>query len=750
MSSHLSKYIAYFYYLLFFFVPLVLFPQTSELFEFNKIVLTYVLTLLIVSSWIVKMVIERKIIFRRTLLDIPLLIFLASQLLSTITSTDLRTSLLGYYSRFHGGLLSSISYSLLYWAYASNMDKKGTLKAIFISGASAILVSIYAVAQHLGIDSEVWVQDVKNRVFSSLGQPNWLAAWLVVLMPLTWAFSLSSKLPPGRRPSRVGDKTQNSKLLYLFNNFWTWAGLSSLFFLVLLYTKSRSGLLGLGVAWVIFWTTVSWQKRKELKKFVKTFLIVNTALLLILAWEGSLWTPSLQELINKSKSNAQSQMSQVAEPVGPALEVGGSESGDIRRIVWSGATDIWKNYPILGTGVETFAFSYYNFRPAEHNLVSEWEYLYNKAHNEYLNYAATTGTVGLIAYLILPVVFFYWSFRIITNVKYPINTNDKLEIESWKLVLIGLISGYASILVTNFFGFSVVPVALQFFLYPAMASVLASSKLPGLAKRSGAGKNQEPPASPSEAGYRLEPGEAGRARINILSTGQKIGVGLTIILASYFLILISRYWYADYLYAKGKLENDSENYTQARQTLIRAIDLSSREAIFWDELSQSSTKIAQILSEEGDDKRAQQFARSAISESGRAVKLSSINVNLRRNRASMFIKLSAIDQNYLALARDTLLEATELAPTDAKLFYNLALSYLRTGEYQKSIEILEQTIEMKKNYRDAWFALALVHIDEGEIEKARSELEYILTNIGPDDPLARKELDELNSLYPPK
>lgn len=689
----------------------MLFPQTSELFEFNKIVLTYVLTLLIVSSWIVKMVVEKKILFRRTLLDIPLLIFLASQLLSTITSTDLRTSLLGYYSRFNGGLLSSISYSLLYWAYTSNMDKKGTLKAIFISLASAVLVSIYAVAQHLGIDSEVWVQDVKNRVFSSLGQPNWLAAWLVALMPLTWALAISN----------FQSQSDKLRLFSIFKSkkfaLWFWTGLSSLFFLVLLYTKSRSGLLGFGGAWIIFWITVSWQKRKEFKKFVKTLLIVNTALLFILALEGSSWTPSLRELINKSKSNAKSQMSQIAEPVGPALEVGGSESGDIRKIVWSGATDIWKNYPILGTGVETFAFSYYNFRPAKHNLVSEWEYLYNKAHNEYLNFAATTGSLGLAAYLLL-IGFILFSFiKKIPNSKSK-NSNN-LTFDIWNL---SLMSGFASILVTNFFGFSVVPVALQFFLYPAFAVVLVRS----------------------------EKQEARRLSHGSINNSQKVLIIIILSLITYFLLLIARYWYADYLYAKGKLENDSENYTQARQTLIKATALSSREAIFWDELSQSSTKIAQILNEEGDGKLTQQFAQSAIRESELAVKLSPTNVNLRRNRASMFIKLSAIDQNYLVLARDTLLAATELAPTDAKLFYNLALSYLRTGEYQKSIEKFEQTIEMKRNYRDAWFALALVHIDEGEIEKARSELEYILTNIGPDDPLAGKELNELNSLYPPK
>jgi O-antigen ligase len=57
--------------------------------------------------------------------------------------------------------------------------------------------------------------------------------------------------------------------------------------------------------------------------------------------------------------------------------------------------------PLFGTGVETFAFAYYTYRPAQHNMTSEWDYLYNKAHNEYLNYLATIGILGLGSYLLM-------------------------------------------------------------------------------------------------------------------------------------------------------------------------------------------------------------------------------------------------------------------------------------------------------------------------------------------------------------
>ncbi|KKR63026.1 MAG: hypothetical protein UU02_C0035G0001, partial [Candidatus Woesebacteria bacterium GW2011_GWA1_40_43] len=351
--------------LLFFFVPLVLYPYSYELFEFNKMVFVYALTALISVSWAVRMILAKRIIFRHTIFDIPLLLFLFSQLLSTALSIDVRTSLLGYYSRFHGGFFSTLSYSLLFWAFVSNMDRAKTLKAIRFLFFSGIIVSFYGVLQHFGIDKDVWVQDVQNRVFSTLGQPNWLAAWLLTLLPIAWAFYLTLR--------------QKSK------NFWPWLGVSALYVLTLAYAKSRSGLLGLVAVSGIFW---------GINRFKNSFLLIALSLFLIFAG-GTPWERK------------------TTETVGPALETGGTESGQIRKIVWKGAIDVWKKYPLTGSGVETFAFSYYQFRPVEHNLVSEWDFLYNKAHNELLNILATTGLLGLGAYLFFSgVVVFYFVKKI--------------------------------------------------------------------------------------------------------------------------------------------------------------------------------------------------------------------------------------------------------------------------------------------------------------------------------------------------
>lgn len=694
----LSTFIPTYFYALFFFVPIILFPRTSELFEFNKIVCVYVITALIVASWALKMIFEKKFIFRRTALDFPILLLLAALFLSTVTSVDTRSSIFGYYSRFNGGLISAISYSILYWAYVTHMDSIKTLKSIYFITASVLLVSIYGILQHFGVDKDVWVQDVQSRVFSTLGQPNWLAAFLTGVIPITWAFAINN----------FKYKLLNFKKDLLF----LWLALSSIFFLVLLYSGSRSGLLGFAVADIIFWGVAfySYIHTPSVKKRVlKTLVATHIIFVIIALLNGTQFTPGISNLLKRDSNGIATEPDIIT---GTSLETGGTESGYIRQIVWKGAVNLWKQYPILGTGVETFAYSYYKVRPVEHNLVSEWQYLYNKAHNEYLNYAATTGTVGLTAYFTLVITMVFVLLKkggIITKF-----TNKSPS--SSKTLNIAILSGFASILVTNFFGFSVVIISLLFYLFPAMTITINESGI---------------------TNYEL--------KVKSFSISQKIGALLTVILTSYFLILISKYWYADVLYARGKLEQDAGNYAVAQQLLEKAVDLSSKEAFYWEELSQSTTQIALALFEEEKTDLANSYARQAVSQSERSVELSPANVNLKRTMASMYIRLSSIDLNYLIYARNTLIAASIQAPTDAQLLYNLGLAYIRTGEADKALNTFYKTIEMKPDYRNARIAAAIVLADLGDIESARAQLEYILTNINPDDSLAKQQLEELGN-----
>jgi O-antigen ligase/Flp pilus assembly protein TadD len=702
MVNRISKAIAISYYLLFFFVPLILYPYTSELFEFNKMIVTYLLTVVIITLWLTRSVLVRKFEFKRTALDIPLAIFLATQLISTLVSFDFRTSLLGYYSRYHGGFMSSVSYAILYWAFVSNMSRRDARNVIRITFISAFLVSIYAVLERFGIDKDVWVQDVQNRVFSTLGQPNWLAAFIVALIPITWSLTI--------RNSQFVIRNLKEK------SRWVWVGLSALFYLVLVFTKSRSGFVGFATASIIFWPSIFLLYRKKLSQIIKpTIAVISLIAILTTIW-GTPWTETKNisyYLARSSKAKVETTSPQDTPKVKPReLDVRISPSGDIRKIVWSGAVDIWKNYPVFGTGVETFAYSYYNFRPVEHNLLSEWDFLYNKAHNEYLNILANTGSVGFISYAILvgSIIMLFLKESGIRNKESGKNTHDSCFIIHYSLLV-----GFVSILVTNFFGFSVVPVGVLFFLFPAIAVVLAQQT-----------------TNNKQHSEKLH-----------IDTSQKIGIIFVLCCMSYVLFATGRYWYSDLQYSKGVAHNNAGNYVEARRYLIKATRNSPNEAVFWSELSESSAVLGLGLYKEGEQELANNFIANSINESQKAEKLSPKNVNIKRKSASNLIKLSAVNPELLISAIKTLQQAIELAPTEAKLYYNYGLAFARAGDSNKALDIFDKTIEMKSNYRHARFARALLLVEKGETENAKEELEYILERIDPNDSVVRKQLEEI-------
>ena len=613
------------FYALFIIVPLILTPWNFELFEFNKMLAVYALTIIIAGAWIIECLRQRRLLITRTPLDIPLLLFLLSQILSTVFSIDRHTSVWGYYSRFHGGLLSTVSYLVLYYAYVQFMRDK-TKQVIAVILSTGLIVSLYGIAEHFGIDKHIWVQDVQNRVFSTLGQPNWLAAYLIMLIPLAWS--------------------QKSKLYYLN---------SIIYLLTLYFTHSRSGYLGLGAALIVFcW--LRWTK-------ITLFFLLFSLLVLI---TGRQYLPRLQPTGGLAEE-------------GPAISAGGSSSSQIRQVVWQGALDIWRRYPVFGSGVETFAYSYYNFRPIEHNLLSEWDYLYNKAHNEFLNFLATTGSFGLGSYLLLII----WTSLWLIKQRQP-----------------ALLAGYWGVTVSNFFGFSVVPVALLFFLWPAVALK---------------GFGEAKPAYPA-------------------NNFQAISIAIISLLTLFGLMSVAKLWRADYLYNLGKNQAKAKRLQEGWLNLNRAVALSPNEPVFRNDLAETEAQLALTYPK---------FIDQTVKNADLVIRQNPVNLNFYRSRIKIFLTLAALDSNYYNQALEAFDQAMTLAPTDAKLTYNLGLVYNQLGQTGLSEQLLVKTIALKENYEAARNALGSLYEQTDRPELAKSQYGYILEFLNPANELVKEKWQKL-------
>ena len=640
----ISKLIKFFYLALFLITPLLFTSFNSELFELPKMYFVYLLTIIIVILHLINWIRGKVSLFQKTFLDIPLILFLISQVICTINSIDIHTSIFGYYSRLNGGLLSIISFLFLYWTLIPYLDDKFKSKIINFSLFSGILISIFGILEHFGIDKNIWIQDVQSRVFSTLGQPNWLAAYLAILIPFSIYKFLNST--------------------NFINKFYS-LFLTISFYLCLLFTKSKSGILAAVISIVIFLAIYFFQSHK-FKKIIPFILIFITLSLFI--------NNPIKDLLFPQKNISTTTTS---------TNLNITPSGDIRKIVWQGSLDLFKKFPILGTGVETFAYSYYWTRPVEHNLTSEWDFLYNKAHNEYLNFLATTGLVGFITYISIII------FVLIKLIKNIFFQKD--------LFSAAILASYISILITNAAGFSVVVTSLFFFFLPTLLSTPQNKNL---------------------------------KKHKILT----FFIPLFIFISLIIIKNIFSSYFADIFYAKAQSNNSQDQYEIAYQQISQSISLSPNEPTFLIEGGSLAAKMAVITKEE-------KYINEAINLSDKSVQISPANINFWKERAQNYYYLATLDTQYFQTTIESMLQATKLAPTDAKLYFSIAQFLDSAGLTKDSIPYYQKAIELKPNYDHAYFALGQIYFDQKKYDLAKENLllnlKYAPTNTDAQDLLKK-------------
>lgn len=710
------------FYLLFLLTPLIFTKYTSELFEYNKMMFVYALTIIISGTWILRMISEKVLIFKRTPLDIPLGLFLLSQIISTFISIDVHTSIWGYYSRSNGGLLSVLSYIILYYTFVSNFTKDSVLKFLNTVIISGVLVSLYSIPEHFGLSpscvlltgefsANCWVQDVQARVFGTIGQPNWLAAYLSMLIFPSIYFLINSK-------------TKLKFTLYFASTL--------LMYLAFTFTYSRGATLGLiagaCVMTAALLTPYFTRHTKHTSSdnnpltSIKIFAIVALTFVTVNIYFGSAITTF--KLENSNIASRPSIIQQQA-PSGTQLENGGTESGQIRLIVWKGALEIFKAYPIFGSGVETFAYAYYQYRPSEHNNVSEWDFLYNKAHNEYLNYLATTGLFGFTAYLAIILTFTVFCIRY-----YVLSIRQKELNTGYLILTTSLLAGYISYLVQNFFLFSVVNVALLFYLFPALIFVFLEKQ------KSLSEKNYI--NSTLTSLFNL----VSRNNISKYLTG-----GLVIIIMAVALLSVFNLWEADTNYKKGSDYNDLNNPGRAYQYLITAVRMNPGEPLYLAELGNAAAGSSVALaSEEASDsaETSLELKDDAQFFTDLALSISPVNTSINRTAIRTYFSLSLLDPELQSKTLEIVDKSIALSPTDPKLLHNKGIILIQYKKFDEAAENLNRAIAMKPNYRDARLSLAGLYIEMDKKDLAQEEINAVLKLI-PGDEDALKLQEQINN-----
>ena len=619
--------------------PFIFTTQTTELFEVPKMFFVYLVSTLLFFLLVSKSLIERKITFPIGPATIAFGIFLLTQIASTITSQDKYLSIFGYPTRLNGGLLSLISYFVIFIAAITQLDKIRANRILLALVISATAVSLWGIPAHFGFDpscyvltgnlnSGCWTADFNPmlRIFSTLGQPNWLASYLVLALPISLTHFLLFK-------------SSKAKLFF--------GAAAALIFMALVLTTSRAGILGAVISIAIFAAFLGGKLLKENLKIVAGILAVFVVIWLAF---GTALTSRIAEALTANKSKISSPLANtLTKPSQSALTTGGTESSQIRFIVWQGALKVFQRWPILGSGPETFVNSYYLFRPATHNQTTEGKFFYNKAHNEFLNYLATTGVVGLLGYLGLLLAIFWQLAKKAAGEKSTL----------------AALAGYQ---VTIFFGFSTVATQTVFFL--AAASALAAT---GVEKT----KTQS---------LKLE-------KIPLYTA-----VSLTAVFSLYLLTFILRLALAD------TIQKRAESYQETAPSRALIIFDNAQTASPADNPYLSSAfayALAAYATDVKDENSAQKLVNRADALARATQKIAPNNFLTTLDIAKTYLLLSQKNEKFQGQAEHFAQKLPQMAPTYPVSYLQLAKTQIALDKKADAQKSLQTALELRPDYAEA-------------------------------------------------
>lgn len=313
-----------------------------------------------------------------------LLIFYILLLFSVFFALDRTTAIVGSDIRFEG-LITLTSYYLVFLCSrtVNNIDKK----FILIMVSVGTLISIHGIMQVYGIDpvpANFYSEVVLNMhsSFSSMGQPNHLGTYLVLLIPFAVYFYFE----------------KNQVIGFFFY---------SVIFFALLCTNTRGAWMGFFVSlctYSIFKMKHNKITKNEKKKII--YILVASLLLII-----------LYTLTNENSFGARfisifTDFSKVTKGADDATSAG---SG--RIYIWIKAIELIKARPLFGVGIDNVSVALRTFY--EQDVIANCGYIgfanWSKVHNEYLQTAVTSGIPSLIIYISLVVVIIK---KAISRIKY--------------------------------------------------------------------------------------------------------------------------------------------------------------------------------------------------------------------------------------------------------------------------------------------------------------------------------------------
>lgn len=351
------------------------------------------------------------------------LVYVAITAVSFAFSLDKRLSLFGDYHRYAGLAPTLLTVLLLFLAIQLIRNNAGMRFIMHLSVLTSFLLAGYGIAQFFGVETAhlSQVAGLGRRSFSLYGNANLYATYLCFI-----DFFAAGLL--------FSEKKKSWRAVY-------WAAL--LINLAVSFTSmTRSLFLALVVVAPLFIVMLVRQK----VIFEKTDKVILGA--------GTLVGVGLAGV---SLSQSSSELN-VLSRIGAVFTSSGSTGSRIE--IWKSALSVIKEYPLFGTGPDTYAVTGMSHLTDRYLQTVGLAEVPNNAHSLFLQLAATIGLLGMLAYAAVAL------YAIVLSWKHAWERGDQKQV-SGKILYASVLCGLVAFLVNS--SVSVVDIGSAPFYWMALA-----------------------------------------------------------------------------------------------------------------------------------------------------------------------------------------------------------------------------------------------------------------------------------------
>ncbi|GIW08180.1 MAG: hypothetical protein KatS3mg060_2985 [Dehalococcoidia bacterium] len=390
--------------------------------------------------------------FKANPLAVPVAILALSYVIATVFSVQPMVSIFGSYQRLQG-TLNNFLYFALFFLVATGLRNWGRVDRLLSTFIIvSVPVSLYGMAQRLGLDPLPWGGDVQSRVAGSAGNPIFLGAYLILVIPFILArlIDVLMKVRAGARDGRT---------IALLCGY----GVALLVNLVCLYwTGSRGPWMGFAASIVtmLFFLGIAIRRR----------VLLLAPVVGVAAFVG------IMAFLNSPIGAPLVEANSFAERLGSIDDVN-SGTNRVRVLIWFGdgvgkgaAGMITDNLfrTIVGYGPETMYVAYNRFYPPDLAHYESRTATPDRSHNDLIDFLVTNGAIGLFAYLLIVATFFSLAVRLVREVDGGYH----------RLVALAVVGAVAAHLVEALLGIPIASTRTHFWMIMGIAAALPTLLAP--------------------------------------------------------------------------------------------------------------------------------------------------------------------------------------------------------------------------------------------------------------------------------